>query len=446
MLYKEVKYVETFVKDVRLENERELLTLLINEPEYIEKLSIIPKYIKDTSISRLFSYTIECYKEYKVINPNFIYEKHNDFDIELFMDIMNDVFIPEKNILQQFNLYQNKIIEFYKKDIIKDLQTKLDKNDINYEEFIKKIKALDEINVTASSANMLKIEDIDYKKSEQIEYIKSNIIKLDETIKGFALSQLSVWSGSNGGAKSTFLNQLAIESVEQGYNVAIYSGELTSKRILNWIMQQCAGKNNMAFNNRENYFYVDNPTKDKICNWLNNKMFIYNNSNGNKVRQVLDSLVDSIKKYNIKVIIFDNLMSVNLNSMGDSKYDVQSQLVQELSKIAKDYNVHIHFVCHPRKSTSFLRKVDISGSADLTNIADNVFIMHRVNNDFIVRTKEMFKWKEDNIIYQYTNVCEVCKNRELGVEDFFVGMYFEKESKRLKNYREETKEYGWNDR
>ena len=30
----------------------------------------------------------------------------------------------------------------------------------------------------------------------------------------------------------------------------------------------------------------------------------------------------------------------------------------------------------------FLRKDDISGTADLTNAVDNVFIVHRVNNDF----------------------------------------------------------------
>lgn len=437
--------MEIFVKDVREENERELLALIINKPEYVDKLTISFKYLKNKKYSTLLSYLIECYKQYKFINPNLIYEKHQDVNLDLLIELMTDVYMPIKNEREQFNAYQEKIIEFYKKDIINELQQKLEKNEIGYEEFIKKIKKLDEIKINNISDSMLKIEDIDYKKTEQIEYIKSNIFNLDNTIKGFALSQLSVWSGSNGGAKSTFLNQLAIESVEQGYNVAIYSGELTSKRILNWIIQQCAGKKNMTYHNRENYFYVDNDIKEKICNWLNNKMFIYNNSCGNKVTQVLDSLIESIKKYNIKVIIFDNLMSVNLNSMGDNKYDVQSQLVQELSRIAKEYNVHIHFVCHPRKSTNFLRKVDISGSADLTNIADNVFIMHRVNNDFIVRTKEMFKWKDDNNIYQYTNVCEVCKNRELGVEDYFVGMYFEKESKRLKNYEDELKEYSWND-
>ena len=111
--------------------------------------------------------------------------------------------------------------------------------------------------------------------------------------------------------------------------------------------------------------------------------------------------------------------------------------------LAKELNIHIHFVCHPRKATSFLRKEDIAGTGDLTNIADNVYIMHRVNQDFKVRTKEMFKWRDDNEIYQYTNVIEICKNREFGWQDMMIGMYFEVESKRLLNTPNEEKKYGW---
>ena len=136
-------------------------------------------------------------------------------------------------------------------------------------------------------------------------------------------------------------------------------------------------------------------------------------------------------------------MRMNLSSYGDSQYDVQSKFVQDLSAIAKKYNVHIHFVCHPRKATTFLRKIDISGSADLTNIADNVFIMHRVNKDFQTRSKEMFGWKDSERIYQYSNVLEVCKNREKGVEDYFCGMYFNIPSKRLLNEETEIIRYGW---
>ena len=38
---------------------------------------------------------------------------------------------------------------------------------------------------------------------------------------------------------------------------------------------------------------------------------------------------------------------------------------------------------------------------------------------------------------------EVCKNRDLGVMDYLVGLYFEAESKRFLNFEYENINYGW---
>ena len=45
----------------------------------------------------------------------------------------------------------------------------------------------------------------------------------------------------------------------------------------------------------------------------------------------------------------------------------------------------------------------------------------------------------------YDNIVELCKNRSFGVVDFLVGMYFEPETRRFKNYQAETIHYGWED-
>jgi hypothetical protein len=44
---------------------------------------------------------------------------------------------------------------------------------------------------------------------------------------------------------------------------------------------------------------------------------------------------------------------------------------------------------------------------------------------------------------QYSNVLEVAKNRQMGVVDHLVGMYYEVESRRLKNSIAEHIVYGW---
>ena len=45
----------------------------------------------------------------------------------------------------------------------------------------------------------------------------------------------------------------------------------------------------------------------------------------------------------------------------------------------------------------------------------------------------------------YSNVLEVAKNRQMGIVDHLVGMYYELESRRLKNTIAEHVVYGWQD-
>ena len=86
---------------------------------------------------------------------------------------------------------------------------------------------------------------------------------------------------------------------------------------------------------------------------------------------------------------------------------------------------------------------DISGSGDLSNAADNVFIIHRVDEDYKKATQQFFQWKATNPLYQADNVIEICKDRDLGNRDVYVPLYFEPETKRLKNDRAEYVVYGW---
>ena len=331
-------------------------------------------------------------------------------------------------------MVENEIVNNYKFAWVK----KLVGMNMAFNEFKEKIDKLAKIDVSQLQYYKTASE-IDMTNNENITYIKSGIMELDKYTKGFALGELSVWSGGNGSGKSTLLSQLAIESFRNGFNVLMFSGELKDSRLMKWMNLQICGKNNLYYNDQFEYYYPKD--KEATMNFSNNRLFVYDNEIGNDISKIIFAIYDAVKNKNVKMVILDNLMSMNLSSYGQDKYDVQTKLIMDLSDMAKRLGIHIHFVCHPRKSTSFLRKYDISGTADLTNIADNVFIVHRVNNDFKKQTQEMFKWKADNEIYQYDNIVEVCKNREQGIQDMFIGQYFEKETKRFLNYQNENKFY-----
>jgi replicative DNA helicase len=289
----------------------------------------------------------------------------------------------------------------------------------------------------------LKPSRIKNQKRDLSQVLLSGINMLDKRIIGFNPGELSIWSGSNGSGKSSILSQIAIEVVNQNFNTALFSGELRADKVLNWLQLQAAGIRHSISTQYENYYTVPDNVKQRVNEWLDSRLFIYNNDYGTRVVSVLSAIKDCIEKQNIRMVIIDNMMSLDLASFGGEKYEKQTSLVLALCELAKQTNVHIHFVAHPRKSLGFLRKNDISGTADITNAADNVFIVHRVNSDFKRTTKLDLGLKEDNLLYQYSNVIEICKNRDLGIADEFVGLHFEKESKRFLNWVKERKQYGW---
>ena len=416
-----------------MDYEKATLIIMIKNIESFEDTCLKKDYFLNNNYSKMFEYLDEYYKKNQSINYIEISKEHNDFNSQLYLE-MEQTNLPIDDWKKTLKSLENEIVNAYKYAWAKKLVTA----NLTFNEFKDKIDELSKIDV--SNLKYYKTSsEIDMSSNENITYIKSGIYQLDKFIKGFALGELSVWSGGNGSGKSTLLSQIAIESFKKGNNVLIFSGELKDSRLMKWMNLQICGKSNLGYNEKYDYYYPKD--KEAVMQVANNKLFVYDNELGNDISKIIFAIYEAVKAKNVKMVILDNLMSMNLSSYGTDKYDVQTKLITDLSDMAKRLNIHIHFVCHPRKSTSFLRKYDISGTADLTNIADNVFIIHRVNNDFKKQTQEMFKWKNDHELYQFDNIVEICKNREQGIQDMFIGQYFENETKRFLNYKDEKKFY-----
>lgn len=276
-------------------------------------------------------------------------------------------------------------------------------------------------------------------------FVRTGINIIDQKMRGLKKGHVSVWSGLRGSAKSTLLSEIGINARQDGNNVGFYSGELTPKNFARWMNLQAAGKGYVKPTQYDGYYYTDDATQLKIAKWMGNHLWLYNNDYGNDFVEIIGEFEKVIDEHKLDLLILDNLMAFNISGLSDNKWDAQTQFVLKLCGLAKDKSLHIAFVAHPRKSMGFLRFDDISGSADLGNAVDDAFIVHRNNNDFKRFTKDMFGWKEDNPIYDGTNVVEIVKDRDGGNQDVFIPLYYEVETKRLKNERSENVIYGWND-
>ena len=293
------------------------------------------------------------------------------------------------------------------------------------------------------------ITDILKKPTPNNEYIKTHIDCIDKKMHGLLKGSLSVWSGLRASAKSTILSQIALSAVNDDHNVLVFSGELTDKRFAKWLIQQAAGKQYaIEYEFEESKYWIVPEDKQKqIANWIDNRLFVYNNKYGAEYKFLVDNLESKIQEVIPDLIVLDNLMTIDINDINSNEYRAQTELMLMLSSLAKKYNCHIALVAHPRKTVSFLRLTDISGSGNIANLVDSAFIVHRVNHDFKKGYMDEFcrpgTEEEDVMLFYSTNVIEIAKDREEGIQDEFIPLWYEPESRRVKNNQTEVMPFKW---
>lgn len=282
--------------------------------------------------------------------------------------------------------------------------------------------------------------------------IKTGFEGIDSRMQGMNLGEVTLLTGGNGAGKSSWLNTLILNVIDNGYKTALWSRELPASMEVYWLSFAAAGRNYLT---RSPYnadkMYLQKHIKEKIDKWLYGKFFLYNNYYPAKWSQLEKDLMQPIEM-GCKLILLDNLFSLNISDFGKDKYDNQTDLIVSLCTMAKKYGVHILLVAHPRKLTGYIRKVDISGTADLTNAVDNVWILHRNNLDFQKAYDDFYKSAEPNKKnYQRAadkfkgvdTVFEIAKNRFWGVVDHTFGMHYDTVSRRFMNSPNEERIYGW---
>lgn len=289
----------------------------------------------------------------------------------------------------------------------------------------------------------LTMPDIQSIDLASIEGVKTGYVELDRNIVQLNYGEVTLLSGGNASGKSSWLNSLLLNIIDQGVPTALWSGELPEKILKSWIQIAAAGKDNLRMSSYGNgKYYVPNGIKTRIDEWMRPLFYLYNNEYGNTWEQLFHDMTELLK-VGVRVFILDNLMSLDIDLLEGDKNNKQKELILQIKDFAKKNMIHIIIVAHPRKTTAFLRKNDISGTADLTNAVDNVFIMHRVCNDFFRVGAEFFGESTINQFRSFGNVLEVAKNRMWGIVDLMVGMHYEIESRRFKNTFDEVIHYGW---
>lgn len=234
-------------------------------------------------------------------------------------------------------------------------------------------------------SHVKQLADVENVNLDKLPKIKSGMRELDKIIGGMFYGQVVLVTGKRGEGKSTLTSMFVVNAIEQEQNVFIYSGELPNYHFKNWLDLQIAGEQNIKTYTNE-YMdcvsYLDDETSAKINDWYRDKAYIYDNSSidSNETVELLNIIEQSIRRYNIKLVLIDNLMTALDVDLSADIYRAQSNFLKSLKNLAMKYSVVVLLVAHPRKNVNgSLDNDDISGSSDITNRVDVVMAFKKAS-------------------------------------------------------------------
>lgn len=276
------------------------------------------------------------------------------------------------------------------------------------------------------------IDDIDL---DQIDGIYTGIEDLDRRLMKLFYGTLNIVTGVNGAGKSSFLSQLVCECMEQGKNAFMYSGELPNFQSRNWINYILAGQRHLTMrkNNTTTYWTVNKDAKRAMGEYYREKLFIYKDDRSHKVSELMQSMEDVVRKYGAKLLIIDNLTSVNLENNDNNKYEKQAEFVTGLINFAQKFNVAIVLVVHPHKIETMRRltKMDVQGISAIIDLAHRILSLYRVQESDRkgIPNRKNDGWYKEPI--KHDVICDILKDRMMGFEGKSVSMYYDRPSRRF---------------
>lgn len=221
---------------------------------------------------------------------------------------------------------------------------------------------------------------------------------------GLRPGEVSLWAGINGHGKSQLLGQVVAWGLNSSWLVA--SMEMLPASTMERMTKQISGCGKPS-----------NEFIDKILNWTDGKLWIYDQTDTVASDRILALIRYAVSK-NISHVVIDSLMKCGIRK---DDLEGQTYFIDKVCWLAKKNKIHIHIIHHMRKGENeytIPNKFDVRGAGEVTDMVDNVFIIHRN------KKKELAEVKHDEDPDCWL---KVDKQRHFSWEGIF-NLWFSKES------------------
>lgn len=194
----------------------------------------------------------------------------------------------------------------------------------------------------------------------------------------FRPGEVTLWSGQNGHGKSLMTSQIALSVMGQDDKVCLASFEMKPITTMQRMARMWVGLNpfSQEFQGDDGIEALDS-LYDQFGEWTDNKLWLYDQMGTADADTVIGMVRYCAKELQINHVFVDNLAKC---VKGEDDFNGQKRFVDELTSVARDYNIHVHLVHHLRKpanENAVPDKHDNKGSGAITDQVDNVMLVWR---------------------------------------------------------------------
>lgn len=222
------------------------------------------------------------------------------------------------------------------------------------------------------------------------KFIATGLETIDYAINTIQSKAVTLITGRSNSGKSTFVNQILVSAIDNGFKAYLVAGEGEKTKIANKFYTSIIGYNEDYYDvKRFGVRDVKEPKQDvlrAIQEWHKNKfkMFVKSLSEYKNEEQLFQMLEYKIRSERYDIIILDNLMSLLTVNRAEDKNESQAKFIEKCHHLAKSTNCAIVVVLHPNKTYRKGEQMDfeqISGTSDIPNKADVILNVIRVDKE-----------------------------------------------------------------
>ena len=358
----------------RVEIEKEFLALLFNKNDLLDIIQVRPKWLYVKEHQKLLEYCIECFKNFGVVRPDKILEKHKDFNVDYFSDIYLNVFYYDDAWKEQLKLSEDSIVKYYKEDIIKVLNEKLKSNQIKYDEFMAKMKQLNDIELIKGSTTITVEELNENINTDNVEIKLNNFDKLSNYLK-IVQGDFIIIGAMTGQGKSGFMLNLMNDLMGR-YQCIYFNMEMSKSTIY---------KRLISINADIPIKYITNPETDFQMKKIDNSMNILEKANlivehkANDIKQIKNILMKHKDKNRHTILFIDHLGLTRADNT-KSLYEQATEVAKQLRQMCLEYDCTIISASQLNRGAYMSEKPTLSqlkDSGELENSASKVILLYR---------------------------------------------------------------------